>query len=199
MQSIQELPENYKLSKRINLRENVRLAVWLNVAAFGMLIPTIWLLLLLIRFTHPDITAFGGLIRLNGSTLIKLAGVVISLGIVLILHEMVHGFFFWTATKTKPVFGLQLSYAYAAAPDWFIPANNYLWIGIAPFLLLDILGVLLLIFSPVGLILYIAAAIAMNTAGSIGDLWILYTLLRQPTRCLVNDRGDEVAFYIPVR
>ncbi len=199
MQPIQELPENYRLSKRINLRENVRLAVWLNVAAFGMLIPTIWLLLLLIRFTNPDITSVGRLIQLNGTTLIKLMGVVISLGIVLITHEMVHGFFFWTATKTRPVFGLQLSYAYAAAPGWFIPAHIYLWIGIAPFLLLDIVGVLLLIVSPVGLILYIAAAIAMNTTGSIGDLWILFTLLRQPPGCLVQDRGDDVAFYIPVR
>lgn len=199
MQSIQKLPESFQISKRINLRENVRLAVWLNVAAIGMLIPTIWLLLLLIRRTHPDLSEMGGVIRLDGSTLFKVAGVVISLIIVLLLHEMVHGFFFWTATKTRPIFGLQLSYAYAAAPDWFIPSTIYLWIGIAPFLLLDLLGVFFLIVSPVGLILYIAAALAMNTAGSIGDLWILFTLLRQPAGCLVNDRGDEVAFYIPVR
>jgi len=199
MKPTQVLPDGYSLSRSIDLKKDTRLAIGLNIAAFLLLIPTVILLLQLVRTSHPGSISGSGWFVLSGSTILHVLGVIVSISLVLIVHEFVHGIFFWTATRTRPKFGFQLTYAYAAAPDWYIPVRFYWWIGIAPFLLLGIIGVLLLLVAPEFLLLYLVAAIAMNTAGSIGDLWILYTLFRQPAGCLVNDRGDGISFYIPER
>ncbi len=199
MQPTRVLPDGYRISRSIDLKKDTRLAVKLNIAGFLLLIPTVLFLLQLVRTSHPGSITDSGRFVLSGSTILHIVGVIAAISLVLIVHEFVHGIFFWTATRTRPKFGFQLSYAYAAAPDWYIPARFYWWIGIAPFLLLGILGILWLLVAPEFMLLYLVAAIAMNTAGSIGDLWILYTLFRQPAGCLVNDRGDGISFYIPER
>jgi hypothetical protein len=199
MQPTRTLPDGYRLTRIIDLKKDIRLAIGLNIAAFLFLIPTAVVLLQIVRASHPGFVSDSGRIVFSGSTFLHIVGVIVAISLVLIVHELVHGLFFWIATRTRPKFGFQLTYAYAAAPDWYIPVRFYWWIGIAPFLLLGIIGILWLIVAPEFLLLYLVVAIAMNTAGSIGDLWILYTLFLQPAGCLVNDRGDGISFYIPDR
>jgi hypothetical protein len=196
-QPVRSLPEGYYPSRRINLRENIRLALWLNVAAFGVLLLAGALLVKFLSVAHPDLLpSAGNPFRLDVN-LVKILGIILTMALVLLTHEAIHGLFFWTATHAKPVFGLHLSYAYAAAPEWFIPSRIYSWIGLAPLLLLDLLLFLWMWLAPGGILLYLAVGFLMNTSGAVGDLWIMYTLFRQPPGCLVNDRGDEVVFYVP--
>jgi len=41
----------------------------------------------------------------------------------------------------------------------------------------------------------IAVAVALNSAGAVGDAYILYKLIRLGKSTLVNDSGDKVLFY----
>jgi hypothetical protein len=117
---------------------------------------------------------------------------------VLLLHELVHGAFFWISTRSQPRFGLKLTYAFAAAPDWYIPRNPYLVIGLAPVVLITLAGILLLPFIPPALVLPCVLALALNASGSVGDAYIIGCLIRRPPSTLVNDHGDSIHFYQPV-
>jgi len=46
--------------------------------------------------------------------------------VVLLAHELVHGAFFWIFSRSRPVFGLRIGYAYAAARvGSSCPANTW--------------------------------------------------------------------------
>ena len=64
----------------------------------------------------------------------------------LVVHELIHGLFFWLFTGSAPRYGLGLSYAYAAAPDWYIPRRKYQVTGLAPVVIIG-LGCLLLMMG----------------------------------------------------
>ncbi len=111
------------------------------------------------------------------------------------LHEAVHGLFFWLFTREWPLFGLKRSYAYAAAPAWYLPRGPMLVTGLAPLLLLTVAGLLLMLFLPVGWLPALLLVITLNAAGAVGDLVTAVLLLREPATVLANDQGDVMRLY----
>jgi hypothetical protein len=116
---------------------------------------------------------------------------------VLVLHELVHGLCFWWINRARPRFGLQLAYPYAAAPEWYIPRNPYLIVGLAPLILISLLGVVMLPWLPQPLLLPWILALAVNASGSVGDVYVIGWLLTRPASALVNDHGDCIQIYLP--
>ena len=119
----------------------------------------------------------------------------VSAVIAIILHELIHGACFWIFSRARPIFGFRVWYAYAAAPGWYFPRRQYLVIGLAPFLLLSALGMLLLPIVPAGALLAILFGTVTNAAGAAGDLWTIWMLLRERRRIVVEDLGDGFNFY----
>lgn len=189
------LPPGYSQVLEINLKTQKMLAVGMNIAAFLVLIPVAVVLLWFIRMTHPE--SAGTLLNftINYTSLVQALLLIVVIVGMLIFHEAIHGIGFWLTTREKPKYGLSLAYAYAAAPDWFIPARIYFWIGIAPLLVIDAVGLLLIVLMPTSAAGIIAVAVALNTAGAVGDAYILYRLMRLGKTTLVNDSGDKVLFY----
>lgn len=116
---------------------------------------------------------------------------------VIVLHEIVHGLFFWLFTGSRPVFALKIVYAYAGAPDWYLPCRQYMVVGVAPLVVITALGVLLLAVVPQGWLLPVLLFTALNAGGAVGDLGVAAWLLVQPAACLANDEGDRVTLYRP--
>jgi len=79
---------------------------------------------------------------------ITVLAILLALVAVLLLHELVHGAFFWLITRSRPRFGLQITYAYAAAPDCYIPRNPYLVVGLSPLVLITLAGIVMLPLIP---------------------------------------------------
>jgi hypothetical protein len=53
----------------------------------------------------------------------------------------------------KPKFAFKVWYAYATAPGWYLPRNQYAVVAIAPLVVLSLLGIILfLAFVPAGLL-----------------------------------------------
>lgn len=195
MRATAQLPENYQVAGHLNLA--TRKAV-----------------LILNGLSLPLLFVFGGLfgwvsLRFNaglrqgqatfttGQTLGLLLGLLLTIGVFLILHEGLHGLFFWVYTHQRPKFAFKVGYAYAAAPGWYLPRNQYLIVGLAPVVLLSAAGLPFCAWLPPWAALVLFGAVVINAAGSIGDLVVVTWVMARPANTLVQDTGDQYEVYRP--
>jgi hypothetical protein len=198
MRPVQQLPPEYQAVGTFDIRHSRLALVWLNLGG---------LVLLFISFALFDAAARALNPRLAASTVSTFAwegvlGVlvfavsVLAINIaVVVLHEGVHGVFFWLFTRQRPVFAFRWAYASAAAPGWYIPRLPFLWVGLSPLVLLSLLGVALMPFLPPGWMPALVGFLTFNAAGAVGDLYICAWALTQPADCYVQDAGDRVSLY----
>jgi hypothetical protein len=198
MNPTRELPSIYVLKSSFDLTHNVRLAILLNVLGAGLLFFFAWVFLEITRSMRPEFLDHINLEVSSIGDLLVLVGVLLAVTVVMVVvHEGVHGFFFWRITHQRPAFGYRGYYAYACAPGWYIPRNPYLVVSLSPFILISIVGVGLLAIVPYGLIPAMLLLVAMNAAGAIGDLIVSIWLFTKPEYCLIQDFGDKVSLYSP--
>jgi hypothetical protein len=191
------LPDHYQLAAEIDLAKNKKLALLLNGLGFLAFFAICWLLAVFVASVRPGISLTQFSIRISLATLWQVVLLFILILVNLVIHELIHGFFFWLFTRTRPVFALRLEYAYAAAPDWYLPRGPYSVVGLAPLLIIGALGLILLCVIPINWLFIAVLLIAFNTSGSVGDLVVVARLLRSSSACLINDHGDGVYFYEP--
>ena len=118
--------------------------------------------------------------------------------VTIIVHELVHGIAF-AAFGGSPRYGFKFKYflplAYATSPGDLFRRNAFIFIGLAPLIVLDVACLLLLaIFPQASWLIWV---IAFNTSGAIGDIWIAVQLLRSPQSIRVEDREEGIAIYAP--
>jgi len=191
MQPTQTLPPDYMPYFTLDLSKSKRLVLLLNVLAIGLFIGFGYLFLRAAMALLP-----------SGYTAVQEDCFLSSLGfsllaylLMLVLHELVHGMFFWFFTRQRPRFGFKGAYAFATAPGWYFPKRHYLAVGLAPLVALTLLGLLILQILPEGWLLPWLVAVAGNASGAIGDLLIVGWLLTQPEPVLIQDQGDAVTAY----
>ena len=192
--STKSLPDGYSQTEEINLAKNKGLAILLNVVGVIVFFLSLVLLGSFLRWARPELSTNTVTFKLD---LLRIVGLLASVTLTMLVHEFIHGFFFWLFNRSRPVFGLRLMYAYAAAPDWFIPARQYWIIGLAPLVLIDMIGLLFIFFAPAGWVPVLVLLVALNTAGSVGDMFIVSRLLRLSPGSLAKDAGDSVSFFEP--
>ncbi|MBD2354897.1 DUF3267 domain-containing protein [Tolypothrix sp. FACHB-123] len=116
----------------------------------------------------------------------------------IIVHELVHGVAF-AAFGGSPRYGLKVKYllplAYATAPGNLFHRNTFIFIALAPLVVIDIICLLLLAIFPQAP--WLIWVIALNTGGAIGDIWMAVQLLRCPQSVAVEDREEGMAIYAP--
>lgn len=191
MTATKRLPENYVHFRTLDLTKNKAVMILLNLAGLILFFLFGWFFLWLAMLMRSGQAP----LQFNFPLLPWLLALLATYAGVLILHELVHGLFFWLITRERPYFGLKQLYAYAAAPDWYIPRNPYLLVGLAPLILITFLGIILIPFvSQFGLILLLFAMTA-NAAGAIGDIFVVGWLVNLPSGILVRDDGDTFAVY----
>ncbi|RLC56381.1 MAG: hypothetical protein DRH89_05795 [Candidatus Cloacimonadota bacterium] len=188
--STKTLPEGYVLSGEINLKKNKRLTITLNIVAFFVFILSFFLLSSLAALVRPDLMNTSGSI-----TAVGLAVIVGLMFLFMTIHELIHGFFFWVFTRSRPVFAIRLFYAYAGAPDWYIPIRQFMIVALGPLVIIGAVGLLLILLVPISWIMFIIFFVAMNTGGSAGDLLVFIRLFKLSPMCLANDIGDVFTFY----
>lgn len=196
MEPTRTLPEGYVQTGSLDLLKNLKLMIWMNVGGLLLLAVTLamWVWLA-VQLRGPEvwgalgfsISAESGLVWIFG-----LIGVVVAM---LLLHEAVHGVFFWLFTGQRPVFGIGLGYAYAAAPGWYLPRLKYLWVGISPLVVISLVGTALMAVVPVAWLPWLILLMAGNASGAVGDLVVAGWLLTQPPTCLAEDRGDSIRLF----
>ncbi len=188
------LPASFQLRQSIDLSRSPKLVIWLNIAALAFFILFGYAYLRFLAWLRPAVNlSFQSANWLIG----LLALLVVYIGVIL-LHELIHGLFFWIITAEKPRFGFRGAYAFAAAPDWYLPRDPYLVVGLAPLVVITLLGLLLIPITPDGGLILLGFAITVNASGAIGDLAVvLWLLFKNPAGILVRDHGDAVDIYYP--
>ena len=199
LSSTQTLPDGYIQTHEIDLAKNKGLAILLNVIGFFIFILSFILLGSFANWMHSEL--FSGTITFKGDlpTLVRLLALLVMVALLLVVHELIHGLFFWIFTRSKPVYALHLAYAYAAAPDWYIPINQYRIVGLGPLVIIDAIGLLLILIAPTSWILMIIFLVSINTGGAVGDMLIIARSFRMSADSLVKDKGDGVCYFEPVR
>lgn len=200
MRATQDLPPSYRLASTVDVSKNQSLLLVLNVVGLIIMGVVGFLLFQLMYRMRPGDTlrAFNGL-QFHGivGVLGLIAAVLILTALHIILHEAIHGVFFWLYTRTRPRFAFKWAYAYAAAPDWYIERWPFLVTTLAPLLVITTAGIMLFLIIPTGWLVAVWFVVVMNASGAVGDLLVAYRLLHYPPGCLVQDHGDAVRFYIP--
>jgi hypothetical protein len=106
--------------------------------------------------------------------------------LMLLLHELLHGaaFLLWGG---RPYLGAKLPYAlYCGAKNQLFHRNQYLVVGLAPLVIITLVGIIFTLLSPV-LASYTLSATVGNISGAAGDVWSVQRLARLPNTTLVED------------
>ncbi|KAA3662508.1 MAG: DUF3267 domain-containing protein [Chloroflexi bacterium] len=185
------LPHDYEHYHALNL-SNWKLMLITNAAGIILLFLFGWLFIGLAAALNP--TFFTLEISFLAQTL-TLQVFFLTILLVVILHEVCHAIFFWLFTHERPKIGFNLLYAYAAAPDWHFPRNKFILIGLAPFLLITLGGVIWLFGADFLMIPRLILALTLNAAGSVGDLLVMVWLMTQPANSLVKDEGAQITLF----
>ena len=192
-------PDGYELKGTLDLSKNKRLALITNIAGIVLLVFFGWAFVNLLRFIRPDYSTTLTLLITDLGDVIRVIAVVLAVTVVMVVvHEGLHGLVFWLITHRRPTFGFRGSYAFAAAPDWYIPRQPYLLVCLAPFVLITLIGLGLMAVAPEGFVPPLLLLISMNAAGAVGDLTVAAWLLLKPVSTLVQDYGDGVSLYGPM-
>jgi hypothetical protein len=156
--------------------------------------------------------ALGIILSLSGSTsytvgsgaALTISGlaVVVVYVVTIVLHEAVHGFFFWVFGG-KPQFGVGsigwfCPYAYATAPGVPYALGQMVVICLAPFVVLSAASLALMWLAP-GASTVAAVAFVTNFSGAVGDLWLVRQLwrFRGCRELSMIDTMDGTAIYSP--
>jgi hypothetical protein len=189
-QATQTLPAGYAQSNQIDLKKDKRLTILLNLGALFVFAISFYLLSAFMAWVRPDIMTFSVTI-----TVTKILGALGLTVIILLLHEGIHGLFFWIFSRSRPVFGLRPLYAYAGAPNWFFPKQQFAITALGPLVIIGIVGLLLLLLAPISWILMIVLLVALNTSGASGDVFVFIRLLKSSPTSFAKDTGEVVTFF----
>jgi len=194
-----KLPDGYRLSQSLNLIKDHKLLLTLSLASIGLFIGAWVGLGWLFQWLRPGVDS--GVVGFSFtitsvpdilSPFLVILGVTLGM---LIVHEAIHGIFFWVFTRGRVKFAFKWAYAYAAAPDWYLPKNPYMVISLAPLVLMGVGGILALLFVPLNWITPIILLLAMNTSGSVGDLYVFLLLTTMEQNVLIQDFGEKMKIY----
>ena len=199
MKPVQTLPDGYTLKQSLDLSANTRALLGLNLVGVVLFFLFAWLFSSLAVRIRPDAVSIFPVIEIGsllGALWLVLALLALQ-AVMIVLHEGLHGFFFYAFTRARPKFAFKGLYAYAALPGWYIPRREYLVICLAPLVGITLLGFLMIAVIPPAWIPAVLVVMTLNAAGSVGDMTVAAWLLRAPAGSLANDQGDAFNLYIP--
>jgi len=200
--AVRDLPEGYGLQHTLDLNKNVKLMIGLNLASLALFAVFGVFFYWLLTLVRPGMLSGGESLTndLFASESIFTQFLVIALVYLgmIVLHEAVHGLFFWVYTGERPEFGFRGVYAYAGAPDWYLSKNPYLIVGLAPLVLISLVGFAAMLFVPTGWVFPIVLFITLNASGAVGDIYAFFWILSKHEEILVRDFGDRMQVFGPV-
>lgn len=208
MQATTTLPANYRHQATLDLSKSRKAVVGALVSGIVLLITVGWFLVQstdLLRPSALEGTRLRDILTTTpeGKSSITLPGrlivdVVVAFVLVMLIHELVHGVFYWRFAGRRPTFGIKGLNVYVAAPaEVYFPRNQYVIVGMAPFAVLTLVGLLLIIIVPVVVVSILILFIAFNAAGAAGDLLMSARLLSYSSDTLMQDSGTSVIIYGP--
>jgi hypothetical protein len=192
----QSLPQSYTRFWSFDINETkeaLYLSLWgavLMVAAWIGFLP-------LARFFKPAAFPKNFLFQ-SGTwqdTLIFIINLALVTVVMVVLHEGLHGLFFWLFSADRPRYAIKVYYAYAAAPGWYFPRWQYFFTALAPLAGITLLCIAALAWAPAAFAIPAYLLLVFNTSGAVGDIWVALRLFSCPKTTYIKDYGDRIEFY----
>lgn len=197
MKATQELPENYQFTGQFDLNENRGLAMILNLVGLGVLFGIGALFMESLVWLRPAYLSSENILIITGLREFwrGVLLLVISLVLVIVLREGLHGLVLWTVTGQLPKLGMSGAFKYAAAPEWYLPRRTYLWTVFTPLIVITLLGITAVPLVPLNFVPGVMLVVAMNVALAVSDVATLIWLLGKSQDILILDYGDGVKVF----
>ena len=188
--SVSSLPPGYEKTFSINIRQDKRISLILNGVSIALLVLAGWFLLEFV----PTPSVMEGKI-----TLLHLAIFLLSLIIMIILHEGIHALFFWLFSKKPVKFGFLSSGLafYAACPGQYFSRSAYMVIALSPLLIICALAFIGMSVLPPGLLFALMCIFVLNFAGASGDLYYAFRIILAPKHSYALDTEDGMQIFSP--
>ena len=190
------LPDGYQPSGKMDLAKDIRLLLVMNLLGLFLLAIFGWFFIRMTILLRPDAPlgysfSSGSIVEMAGQLAI-LVGIVVA---VVVLHEAAHGLFFWIFTRKRPVFAFKGYYASASAPGWYFTRIPYLLIGLAPLVLLSLIGIGLIAVVPTGWLIPLIIFLTFNASGAVGDIMVVVWLLFKSPSTMILDLPESIQLY----
>jgi len=180
-----------KLIKNVDIMENKKMIVWLNIATLPLLVLFLFLFGLFATRIAPFSTDLAGEFSIGG-----MFGELVFFFLLILLHEGIHGFFFKVFNpKGKVKFGFKNGFAYATSPQSFYKKGQFAVISLSPFVLISagLMGLFGLELLSVFSFVFLAS---LHAAACVGDFYFTYLLATAPKSSLVEDTETGINFYV---
>jgi hypothetical protein len=201
MTAQRSLPEGYTKKDSLDFRNNRRQLVVsyvLRLTSLAVFVPVFASMALLFHqelrtsLVSPLNIAIPGL-----PNVVSVLFVIIDVIAVLSLHELIHASVFWTATHGKFKIGIRGVVLFAAASEWYLPKRHMIINALAPFVVITIIGIILMVVLPAPLIPWVYIPIVINAAAAAGDFMMVAWVAKHDHRTLFYDEGDATFSYAP--
>lgn len=152
--------------------------------------PSYSVLRLIAKVLRPDFQPHP--LHFEVPTLERLGSILVTafaLAIVFAIHEFIHAIFLWLFTGHRPIIIAGGGNLAVRLPSWYIPRDLFLVTNLAPFCIISLVGLLLLLVVPQRYISLTVFLTAMNMAGSIADITSSAYLFLHPPSIYLETEG----------
>jgi hypothetical protein len=112
--------------------------------------------------------------------------------LVLYLHELLHAAVYYFSSGQKTRIGIRGLVIFAAAPDKLISRSTMLINAWAPFVVISLLGIWLMLIVPEQAISWVFIPTLVNAAAAGGDFMVVYFVLKHSRQTQYRDVGDII-------
>lgn len=165
----------------------------LGIGVFGLLFILITLAI------HPNIPFtkenFIGISIPFTSPMISIILIIIDVLFILYLHELIHASVFYLTKRQKPKIGMRGFIIFAAAPNHLIEHNAMILNALAPFVVISVIGIILIMLLPINMLPWIFIPTVINATAAGGDFMGVVWMLKHSRYTVYKDDGDVISAY----
>ena len=181
----------YTLDKEVNILENEKLAIKLNILAlifFVLFLPVFWLI-------SKQIAPIQQMNFFNHLGFFKILLPLVFFFIIIVIHELTHGIFMKLFNpKGKVIFGFKNGMAFAASPGSRFSRAHFFWISLSPFVLLTSTMIGFYYFGLINPSVFISIT-SMHAGACIGDFYWGLLIIQAPKKSLIEDTDVGIKIY----
>ncbi len=183
------LPEGYKECLSVDLQNDKKKALIVNIAALviAALMAAPAAVLVPISDLFDLSNGFGIYFARFGTLLVGMV-------VYIVLHEAVHGVAMKICGTEKVKYGFTGLYAFAGSDEYY-SKGAYIFIALAPVVLWGIVLAAICCFVPDDWFWVVYFIQIMNISGAAGDFYVTFRFLKLPNDILVRDKGTAMTVY----
>lgn len=183
MKAVETLPEGYREFYSVDLQNNKKMLLTVNLLAVIIAV----LLLVPMLFLVP-ISSLFVMDKGLGNYVIRFIALIVLMIVYMILHEITHGIAMKICGTKKIKYGFTGLYAFAGSNDYY-NKKAYIFIALAPIVLWGLVIAIINPFVPIEWFWVVYSLQIINMSGAAGDLFVTIKFSGFPKDILIRDYG----------